>query len=70
MRRINPVSNLKSKGISADERRYQAEDDARTMKRYAELTGDNRRVKAAQGILRKELKQTQAVLSRAGGKRK
>lgn len=39
------------KNISADERRWQAEDDARTMARYEEIMADkarmNRAVKAA-----------------------
>lgn len=58
---------MKSKSsISAMDRQYQAEDDARIMKRYAELQGDGSRMRAARGVLQKEMRQTQALLTKTG----
>jgi hypothetical protein len=48
------------------DRKYQAEDDARIMRRYAELQGDSGRLRAAQNLLRTEVRQTQALLTRTG----
>jgi hypothetical protein len=50
--------------ISSDEKRWQAEDDARSLKRYAELQSSPQRMKAAQSVIRKEIKQSQAVLGK------
>jgi hypothetical protein len=41
--------------MSADEKRWRAEEDARTMKRAMEIQKDPSRMSAAQGVIKKEL---------------
>ena len=51
------------KAISCcDDKRYQAEDDARTLKRYAEISGDKSRISAAGKILKDEAAATSKAL--------
>lgn len=45
----------------ADEMRWRAEDDLRTMQRMAELKQDPARLKAAEALIRQQLKAVQAV---------
>lgn len=55
-----------TRAMSADEKRWQAEDDARVMKRHAELQNDPNRVKEASKIISKELTSLQTVASNIG----
>ena len=48
--------------MSDDERRWRAEDDARTLKRLAEIEGDKVRKQEALKILKEEQKQLNKVL--------
>lgn len=59
----------KAKGISADERRWRAEEDASTLKRYQEIVADSGRTKAAEAAIRKEIAAAQAVLAKKKGKK-
>lgn len=45
----------------ADEARWRAEDDLRTMQRMAELKSDPSRVRAAEALIKQQLKAVQAV---------
>ena len=45
----------------ADEMRWRAEDDLRTMQRMAELKQDPARLKAAEALIKQQLKAVQAV---------
>ena len=48
---------------------YQAEDDARTMKRAHEVASDKGRVKAAHGHIQKEIAAMQAVVGKGSPKK-
>lgn len=58
--------------ISADERRWQAEEDARTMARYQEIMSDNKRKTAAIAQAKQEAidlqKRANAMKLASGGK--
>ena len=45
-----------------DETRWQAEDDARTLKRYMEIVADTNRHTMAKKILEEEIEQAQKIL--------
>lgn len=48
--------------MSADEKWWQAQDDAAAIKRYFEITGDSKRKDAAVGVIRKELQEADKAL--------
>lgn len=62
------------KRISADERRWQAEEDARTMARYQEIMSDSRRKTAAMAQAKQEAanlqKRANAMKLASGGRLK
>ncbi len=45
---------MASKGITFDEKRWQAEQDAQTMARYEEIMADNKRKSAAMKVARQQ----------------
>ena len=49
--------------MTAREKVWQAEDDARTLRAYSALAKDEKRLKAASEVLEKEAQATQAALS-------
>ncbi len=61
-------SSSRSPSMSAEERRYQLERDTHTLREYAELKGNQSRLRAAESALRKETRQVQSVLGKAGRK--
>lgn len=57
-----PTANTIGRGPSkADEMRWRAEDDLRTMQRMAELKSDPSRLRAAESLIKQQLKAVQAV---------
>jgi hypothetical protein len=54
----------KQAAISADERRWQRESDARTLKEYAQIQGDPSRLRAARGQLRDEGRAIQRAIGK------
>lgn len=59
---------MKAKAISADERRWEAEDDARSLERYAEISGNKSRMNAASKILKEKAAATNKALGLTGSK--
>lgn len=47
--------------LTAEEKRWQAEDDARALRRAEEIKLDKSRFNSAQGIIKKELKALQSI---------
>lgn len=52
---------VKQPRMSAEEKRWQAQDDLRTMQRAAEISSDQQRMKAAQSEAQKQIKALQKV---------
>lgn len=50
------------KPMSADEKRWQAESDAGTLKRYTEIQADSKRKQAAEKMIQDEIKNSQKAL--------
>ena len=50
------------KTMTAEEKKWQASDDARAMKRYAEVAADNDRLEAAKKHIEEEMKNLQGVM--------
>jgi hypothetical protein len=48
--------------MTADQKRWQAQDDAMALKRFAELQSNQQRLKAAKSIISTEIKQAQKAL--------
>lgn len=61
-------SNYMAVKMTADEKRWRAEDDARTLKRYAEMQNDPSRLKEASKIIDKELNSLSRVKTLTGAK--
>jgi hypothetical protein len=59
---------MKAKAISADEKRWEAEDDARSLERYAEISGNKSRMTAASKILKEKAAATNKALGLTGSK--
>ena len=58
-----------SKAISCSEdKRWQAEDDARSLERYAEISGNKSRMSAASNILKEKAVATNKALGLTGSK--
>ena len=50
------------KSISSNEKKWQAEDDASSLKRYAEIQSDRGRMSAANKCLEKQMKETSMAM--------
>ncbi len=46
---------------TAEERRWKAESDLRTMQQYAELQANPSRIRAAEGLLREQMRVVQSI---------
>lgn len=55
--------------LSVDEKRWRAEDDARTLKRYAEIQNDPSRLSEANKVISKELNSLSSVAKLTGAKK-
>jgi hypothetical protein len=53
----------KAKSQVAQEKKWQAQDDAYTLKRYAEIVNDSKRKLAAEKILKEEIKSAQKAIN-------
>lgn len=53
---------MPQKALSKQEKVWRAEDDARTLTRYAEIVADNERLTMAQDFLEKEAEKISSVL--------
>lgn len=60
------MSKAKAVQMSEDEKRWRAEDDARTLKRHAELKNDPSRLLEAQKVIQNELACLQTVAKSTG----